>query len=112
MSAPSAADRAAPAVSPWAKRLTALALLGGLLATARFLPVERSLLDFVAWVQSAGAQGIVVFTLAYVVATVLFLPGTILTLGAGFAYGVVVGTAVVWVASNAGAAAAFLLGRT
>jgi uncharacterized membrane protein YdjX (TVP38/TMEM64 family) len=41
-----------------------------------------------------------IFVLVYVVATVLFLPGSLLTLGTGFAYGVGVGTAVVWVGAN------------
>jgi len=111
VSAPSAVGGAA-ATGPWVKRLTALVLVVALLAAVRFLPIERWLLDVVAWVQGAGTQGIVVFALVYVLATVLFLPGVILTLGAGFAYGVVMGTGVVWVASNVGAAAAFLLGRT
>src|SRR2546425_6377037 len=91
MSAPSAVG-AAPAASPWAKRLAAVVLLGALLAAARFLPIERWLVDFVAWVRGAGVRGMVVFALVYVLATVLFLPGVILTLGACFAYGVVAGT--------------------
>ena len=111
MSAPSAVG-AEPARGPWVKRLAAVALLAALLAAVRLLPVERWLVDFVAWVRGAGVRGMVVFALVYVLATVLFLPGVILTLGAGFAYGVVTGTAVVWVASNLGAVAAFLLGRT
>src|SRR2546425_7749888 len=92
MSAPSAVGTARTA-SPWAKRLAAVVLLGALLAAARFLPIERWLVDFVAWVRGAGLRGMVVFALVYVLATVLFLPGVILTLGAGFAYGVVAGTA-------------------
>src|SRR5262245_25667594 len=71
-----------------------------LLVVVKTLPVNRWLLDFVGWVRDAGTGGMVVFVLAYVLACVLFLPGSILTLGAGFAYGVVLGTVVVWVASN------------
>jgi len=41
-----------------------------------------------------------------------FLPGSILTLGAGLAYGVGVGAPLVWLSANAGAALAFVLGRT
>jgi len=110
VSAPSAVG-AAPATSPWVKRLTALVALVALLVAVRFLPIERWLLDFVAWVRSAGARGMVVFAVAYALLG-LFLPGAMLTLGAGFAYGVVVGTAVVCVASNLTAVGAFLLGRT
>ena len=56
----------------------------------------------------------------YVIATVLFLPGLILTLGAGFAFNqaynsvglaMLVGTLSVWVGASIGATIAFLLGR-
>ena len=47
----------------------------------------------------------------YTVATVFFFPGLILTLGAGFAFGLLWGTVCVVVGSNAGACLAFLLGR-
>jgi pyruvate/2-oxoglutarate dehydrogenase complex dihydrolipoamide dehydrogenase (E3) component/uncharacterized membrane protein YdjX (TVP38/TMEM64 family) len=94
-------------------RLIGLALaVVALVVLFRVLPVDRWLLDFVAWIRGAGAAGMAVFVAAYVVATVLFLPGSILTLGAGFAYGVGFGTPLVWVAANLGATLAFLLGRT
>lgn len=95
-----------------------LKLIGALLVVValgmalKTLPVNDSLLRFVAWIRDAGAVGIGIFVVAYALACVLFLPGSILTLGAGFAYGVVVGAPVVWVAANLGAVAAFLLGRT
>ncbi|MFB6262129.1 MAG: VTT domain-containing protein, partial [Bradymonadaceae bacterium] len=46
-----------------------------------------------------------------VVATVGLFPGSILTLGAGYIYGVVWGTILISVASTTGAALAFVLGR-
>src|SRR6266478_5068523 len=81
-------------------------------AVLRFLPVNQWLLGFVAWIRGAGTAGMAVFLVAYVVACVLLLPGLVLTLGAGFAYGVAVGVPLVWVSANLGAAVAFLLGRT
>ncbi|HZP40418.1 MAG TPA: FAD-containing oxidoreductase [Candidatus Binatia bacterium] len=95
-----------------ARLVLALAAVAAALAAARLLPVDRWLLDFVAWVRSAGMVGVVVFVAAYVLACVCFLPGSVLTLGAGFAYGVAAGTPIVWVAANLGATLAFLLGRT
>lgn len=83
-----------------------------LVAIGRALEVHNLLLDLVTWIRGAGWTGLAVFVLAYVGATVLFLPGSVLTLGAGFAYGVGLGTAAVVVAANLGALAAFLLGRT
>ena len=96
-----------------AGRLVALALLAvGVVAALKLLPVNDWLLAFVGWIRGAGATGMAVFVIAYVVACILLLPGLILTLGAGFAYGVAVGIPLVWVSANLGAAVAFLLGRT
>src|SRR5512139_2335649 len=74
--------------------------------------VEDHLLTLVSWIRGAGWTGGCIFILAYVAATVLFVPGFILTLGAGFAYGVIVGSAVVSIAANIGAVLAFIIGRT
>ena len=84
----------------------------GLVVALWTLPVNRWLLGFVEWMRGAGTGGLLAFALAYVLATVLFLPGSILTLGAGFVYGVALGSPLVWVAANVGATLAFLLGRT
>ena len=62
-------------------------------------------------IQDAGALGPAIFVAAYVLATVLLVPGSILTLAAGVLFGPVLGTAVVSLASTAGAGAAFLVGR-
>jgi uncharacterized membrane protein YdjX (TVP38/TMEM64 family) len=43
---------------------------------------------------------------------VLFVPGSLLTLGAGFVFGVAKGTVIVSVGSTAGAAAAFIVARS
>ena len=66
---------------------------------------------FAEWVTGLGAAGIAVFVLAYILATVLFVPGSILTLAAGALFGVVRGTAIVFAAATAGACAAFLIAR-
>jgi len=63
--------------------------------------------------------GALAYALLYVVATVVFFPGSILTLGAGFTFsaalgqgvGIAVATAVVFVGASIGATLAFLLGR-
>jgi uncharacterized membrane protein YdjX (TVP38/TMEM64 family) len=89
-------------------------LLGVAVVVAAFilLPVNEWLLALIERIRSMGPVGAAVFVVAYVAATVLLLPGSILTLGAGFAYGPVYGTLLVMLASNLGANAAFLLGRT
>jgi len=67
--------------------------------------------QFAAWVEGLGWWGPAVFVLAYAVATVAFVPGAILTLAAGAIFGVVEGTAIVFVAATLGAAAAFVTAR-
>ena len=51
------------------------------------------------------------FVIAYILACVFFVPGTVLTLGAGAIYGPAIGTVLVSVSSVLGATAAFLTGR-
>ena len=64
------------------------------------------------WAQGAGLRGAVLFGLAYIPAAVLFVPASVLTLGAGFVFGVAKGTVIVSLGSTAGAAAAFIVART
>ncbi len=63
------------------------------------------------WFRSLGPWGATVFVVAYVLACVLFLPGTPLTLGAGALFGVPLGFVLVSLASTLGAMASFLIGR-
>lgn len=72
------------------------------------LEFVRSMLD---WVGNQGLLGIVVFVALYVLATVVAMPASLLTLGAGAVYGPWLGFAVVSLASTLGATAAFLVAR-
>ncbi|MCM1984397.1 TVP38/TMEM64 family protein [Lyngbya confervoides] len=67
--------------------------------------------DALTWIDQQGALGIAAFMLLYVIATVAFLPGSLLTLGAGFLFGVAEGSVLVLVSATLGATAAFLVGR-
>lgn len=58
-----------------------------------------------------GAWGPVIFILVYIVASVLFLPASVLTIGAGALFGIVRGSLYVIVGATLGATAAFLVGR-
>ncbi|MGV3756026.1 MAG: TVP38/TMEM64 family protein [Verrucomicrobiota bacterium] len=62
-------------------------------------------------IERLGPLGPVLFIAAYILATVLFLPGSVLTLGAGAIFGVVWGSVYVSLGSTLGATAAFLVGR-
>jgi uncharacterized membrane protein YdjX (TVP38/TMEM64 family) len=86
--------------------------IAAVVAALFLLPVNEWLLALIERIRGMGLLGAALFVVAYVTATVLVLPGSILTLGAGFAYGPVYGTLLVMLSSNLGATAAFLLGRT
>ena len=63
------------------------------------------------FISDLGPWGSIFFVLLYVLATVCFLPGFILTVGAGILFGVIRGSVLVSVSSILGASLAFLIGR-
>ena len=86
------------------------ALIAGVLLAARCFGSEP-LRELLQWISGLGSTAPVVFIPLYVVACVLFIPGSILTLSAGFLFGVVRGSIYVSVAATLGATLAFLIGR-
>ncbi len=102
-------------MSGWKKyaRLIALAVvLVGLFVAARLLPLDAWLESLDAWIRSLGAWGPVVFGAVYVLAAVLFVPGSALTLAAGALFGLGLGFVVVSLASTTAAACAYAIART
>jgi len=82
-----------------------------LIAGFRLLPAQDWLDRFLDWASGTGFAGMAVFTALYVVGALLFVPGSILTVGAGAIFGLFLGTAAVSVGSTLGAGLAFLIGR-
>lgn len=72
---------------------------------------QQALTDALQWIQGLGAVGAIAFILLYIVATVAFLPGSIVTLGAGVVFGVAAGSLYVFIGATLGATLAFLVGR-
>lgn len=64
-----------------------------------------------AWIDAHRAIAWGAFVISYVLATVIVVPGSLLTLGAGFLFGLPLGIAVVSAGSVLGASCAFLIGR-
>ena len=69
------------------------------------------LTGFTARVAELGAWAPAAFVLIYILATVAFVPGSILTLASGALFGLWRGTALAFTAATAGAGAAFLVSR-
>ena len=82
-----------------------------LIAAGRYFHAQDLLKPALDWLGRLGPWGAILFIAIYVVATVLFIPGSVLTLGAGAVFGVVWGSIYVSIAATLGATAAFLVGR-
>jgi uncharacterized membrane protein YdjX (TVP38/TMEM64 family) len=74
--------------------------------------VQELLRNFQGWVTGLGPAGWVIYAVVYAVCCVLFVPASVLTLGAGAIYGLGTGTAVVLVGAILGATLSFLLAKT
>jgi uncharacterized membrane protein YdjX (TVP38/TMEM64 family) len=94
------------------KIIVLVMIVGAFIVATFLLPVKDWLINGLEWTRSLGIWGPVFVVLFYIVACILFLPGSVLTLGAGFIFGVVAGTITVSIGSTLGACAAFLVGRT
>jgi pyruvate/2-oxoglutarate dehydrogenase complex dihydrolipoamide dehydrogenase (E3) component/uncharacterized membrane protein YdjX (TVP38/TMEM64 family) len=94
----------------WKWMLYATAAVALVLAL-KYFNVQGLLKSALDWIGHLGPWGPVIFVGLYVVATVLFVPGSVLTLGAGAVFGVALGSACVSVSATLGATAAFLVGR-
>lgn len=89
----------------------AVLALGAVALLARFLPLGDWTLRAVEMVRDTGATGAAVYFGIYVAAVILMVPGSALTIGAGFAWGFA-GVALVWPAATTAAIVSFWLGRT
>jgi len=81
--------------------------------------IRTGVQSFLEWIENNPIPGFFVFMVVYFFATVLFVPGSILTLGAGFVFanafglgvGVLLGALSVFLGASAGGIMAFILGR-
>jgi uncharacterized membrane protein YdjX (TVP38/TMEM64 family) len=84
-------------------------LLGILLFGGRH--IAGLLPQFTLWVRDLGWAGPIVFMAGYLVAELLLVPASLLTLAAGALFGVAPGTVYVLISATVGAGIAFLLAR-
>jgi uncharacterized membrane protein YdjX (TVP38/TMEM64 family) len=98
-------------VSGRARLLLLAAAAAAVIVAVRVLPVPEWLRAFQGWVAGTGVWGGVVYGRVYVACALLFVPGSVLTIGAGLVFGPLWGTVIVSAASTATAALAFLIAR-
>ncbi|MEG4441319.1 TVP38/TMEM64 family protein [Microcoleus sp. AT9_B5] len=103
-------DENPPPSNRW-KLILGIGLAVALIAATRFFNFQGILTNALESIASLGPWGPAAFILIYIVATVLFIPGSLLTLGSGVLFGVVGGSVCVSIGSVLGATCAFLVGR-
>lgn len=76
-----------------------------------YIDVRNYALNFFAWLDGLGVWAPLLFILIDFLVVVFVLPGVLLTLGAGFMFGIVKGSLYVVIATTLGASVAFVLSR-
>lgn len=96
------------------KKLSRILLLSVIAVGIALALIYRDQLDATAleqWVSDAGSAGPVVFMLIYTLATIFFLPGSIITLAGGALFGPVWGTLYNLLGATLGATISFWIAR-
>lgn len=97
-----------------------VAIVWIIIDTIKFGYSETLVDDFFDWLEDNPGTGTFAFILIYAIATaVLFIPGSLLTIGAGFAFGMALGDGIglcvssiaVFIGASLGSIVAFLLAR-
>ncbi|MEQ9232789.1 TVP38/TMEM64 family protein [Coleofasciculus sp. E2-BRE-01] len=92
-----------------------LILIGGLVVfliiANKHFDIRELLQTALHWVESLGVLAPIVYIIIYNLATVLFIPGSLLTLKGGCLFGLFWGSIYVTIAAMFGAIFAFLIGR-
>lgn len=99
----------------WLKFLLGLVMVAVVVILVKHLHihtfVQQTLESALLWIKDLGAIGVLVYMVVYNLATIFFIPGSLLTLGGGAIYGVFWGSVYVFLAATIGATLAFLIGR-
>lgn len=93
------------------KRLLGISLVTTLIVAICSFNIQEFLQSVLIWIKNLGALGPIAFIAIYNIATVLFIPGSLLTMGGGVLFGLFWGSVYVFIAAALGATFAFLIGR-
>lgn len=91
--------------------LVPLLLVATLIFILLYFDTEQMIRDLFAWLQALGVWAPAAFVLIDMLVVVLVLPGIVLTMGAGFLFGLLKGTLLVITATTLGGTIAFLIAR-
>jgi uncharacterized membrane protein YdjX (TVP38/TMEM64 family) len=108
-SAPAAKDASAGTTQMLRRAVLVVLALAALVVAGRSL--GGRLQGIAAWIDGLGAAGPLAFVAVYALATVAFVPGSILTLTAGAIFGLGRGTLYTMIAATSGASLAFVVSR-
>ncbi len=86
-------------------------IIGVLIVAGRAFDLQQFFRDALGWISGLGPLGPMLFIILYILACVLLLPGSVLTLGAGAVFGLLQGFIAVLTGATLGATCAFLVGR-
>jgi uncharacterized membrane protein YdjX (TVP38/TMEM64 family) len=96
---------------PKLKLVLLFSLAVSLIIAAKQLNIQGWLQTSITWIESLGSWGAIAFMIIYNISTLLFIPGSLLTLKGGCLFGVVWGSIYVLIAAIIGATFAFIIGR-
>lgn len=85
--------------------------VSSVLATLFYFDAEKYVLQLFEWLETKSWEAFFIFILIEFLVVALLIPGIVFTMGAGFLFGVVKGSAVVIIGTTLGASVAFLLSR-
>ena len=98
-------------ISAWRKPILLVLVLVALFVAARTLGLDKLLGQLQPWIQSLGPWAPLAFIGLYIVATVLAIPGSAITIAASLLFGSLWGVVYVSIGSTLGAALCFLIAR-
>lgn len=98
-------------VKPWIRWALLGTLVVGLALAYTLLPLTEWLTDIARALRGLGPIALALYVVTYMLASLLFLPAALLSIGAGFAWGALGGFAVAVPSATIAASTAFLISR-
>jgi len=99
-------------VGTWIRLIVLVLIIAAIVVGIAVFRIQKYLPIVLEFIKDLGWIGKIIFVAIYIVATVAFIPGSILTLGGGFVFGLYWGIFLVWLGATIGCILAFILGRT